>query len=156
MYPAARRPFKARRSRPWSALFHAPGQFARWPARVGAARTRRKPGPARGDAGPGRARHTPRREPAGPPGARHVPRPRPARPPPPPPPAGGGPPREPGMCPPPPPAGDHREHRLLAAVAVYLDAVDAGQAPDADDFAGRYPTDLARELLEFAVTYAIV
>jgi hypothetical protein len=49
-----------------------------------------------------------------------------------------------------------RELRLLAAVAVYLDAVDAGQAPDAAAFAEGYPADLAGELLEFAATHARV
>ncbi len=51
---------------------------------------------------------------------------------------------------------DAHEHRLLAAVAVYLDAVDAGQTPEAAAFAGRYPADLAGDLLEFATTYALV
>ncbi len=48
---------------------------------------------------------------------------------------------------------DSHEHRLLAAVTDYLDAADAGQAPDAAGFAGRYPADLAGELRHFAETY---
>ncbi len=54
------------------------------------------------------------------------------------------------------PAGDAHEHRLLAAVADYLDAADAGQAPDAAAFAEGYPADLADELWEFVTTYALV
>ncbi len=40
---------------------------------------------------------------------------------------------------------DAHEHRLLAAVAEYLDAADAGRAHDAAAFVGPYPG----ELLEF-------